>query len=297
MSVSVLLRTAWRGLLATPLVSAIAIGTIGIALLLVGAFALLVTNMERLLDRFGEDIRVSAFLEEGLDPEAHAALVAKVEAAPGVERVHLVTKERALERFRESLVGRAALVDGLDENPLPASLEITLVPAERTKDGLDALAAAIEGEAGIAELGYGHEWVDGYAQAVALVRGVGTAIGAVLALATLLIVGNTIRLSIYGRSDEIEILQLVGASRPHVAIPFLLEGLAQGLLGGLLGLGLLALGFEWLAPQLASQLELLLGWVTPGFLTPFGCVALLSAGALLGALGSAAALGRLRGVA
>src|SRR5262249_50091133 len=140
-------------------------------------------------------------------------------------------------RFRASPFGRASLLDGLDENPLPASLEIVLAPEQRDRTGLDALVKRLSGLPGIAELGYGHEWVEGYARGVALVRRMAFALGAVLALATLLIVSNTIRLSVYARRDEIEILALVGAGRAFVAAPFLLEGLLEGALGGLLALG------------------------------------------------------------
>ena len=283
-------RTALHGLRASPGPAAVSALTIGVALLMVGAFALLVTNMERLLDRFGEDIRVSAYLETGLSPEAARALAERVKAAPGVASVSLVTQEDALRRFREGGTGRAALLEGLDENPLPASLEIALVPERRTVEGLAVLAAAIRDLPGIEDLGYGREWVEGYARAVGLIRGVATGLGAVLALATLLIVSNTIRLAVYARRDEIAILRLVGASRLFVAVPFLLEGLLLGLGGGLLAVGGLYVFFRTLLPSLRGGLELLLGYASPAFLPPEGCLLLVAAGAALGVLGSAAAL-------
>lgn len=283
-------RSALLGLRSSPGPAAVAAATIGVTLLLVGAFALLVSNMERLLVRFGQDIRVSAYLEDGLSPQATRALMAQVRAAPGVEAVELVTKEAALRRFREGTFGRPSLLDGLDENPLPASLEIGLEPERRTAEGLAVLAAAIRDLPGIDELGYGREWVEGYAQAVGLMRGLATALGAVLALATLLIVSNTIRLALYARRDEIAILRLVGASRLFVAVPFLIEGFLQGLAGGILALLLLFAFFRALLPSLEGGLELLLGYMTPAFLSAEGALLLVAAGALLGVLGSAVAL-------
>jgi cell division transport system permease protein len=283
-------RSAFLGLRASSGPATVATATIAVTLLLVGAFALLVSNMERLLLRFGEEIRVSAYLEDGLTPEATRALIEQVRAAPGVESVSLVSKEEALRRFREGAFGRPSLLDGLDENPLPASLEIGLVPERRTAEGLAVLAGAIRDLPGIAELGYGREWVEGYARAVGLIRGIAAGLGVVLALATLLIVSNTIRLALYARRDEIAILRLVGASRLFVAVPFLIEGLLQGLAGGLLALGLLFAFFRMLLPALVGGLELLLGYVTPAFLSMEGALLLVAAGALLGVLGSAAAL-------
>jgi cell division transport system permease protein len=288
------LTGAVRGLAASPLTSAVATGTIALCLLLAGAFVLLLGNMERVLARFGEEVHVSAYLVDGLGAAEQQQLAERVEAAPGVERVTLVTKEAALERFRASPFGRAALLEGLDENPLPASLEIVLAPAERNRAGVEALVASLRGVPGIAELGYGHEWVEGYARAVSLVRGLALAIGAVLALATLLIVANTIRLSIYARRDEIEILQLVGAGRAFVATPFLLEGVLEGALGGLAALAALALGFRAARAWLDGGLELLLGYVEPSFFGAAGALALVAAGGALGLVGSAAAMTMLR---
>ena len=130
----------------------------------------------------------------------------------------------------------------------------------------------------------------GYQQAVELIRGIALAIGGVLGLATLLIVANTIRLSIYARREEIEIVQLVGGSRSFMATPFLLEGGAQGIAGGLLGLLLLYAFYRLLLPGLSGGLELLLGYAEPAFLGVEASLWLVCAGALLGVLGSAAAL-------
>jgi cell division transport system permease protein len=281
--------SALRGLRASPITSAIATGTIALCLLLAGSFTLLLVNMERVLSHFGQEVRVSVYLAGDMPSEEQEALAMRVQRMPGVESVAWVSKEAALERFRASPFGRAALLDGLDENPLPASLEIVLVPEQRNRAGLDALVEALADVPGIEELGYGHEWVEGYARAVSLVRGVALAIGAVLALATLLIVSNTIRLSVYARRDEIEILALVGAGRAFVATPFLLEGLIEGALGGLLALAGLALGFHALT-GFGSGLELLLGNAEPVFFGPGQAAGWVGLGAALGALGSAAAV-------
>jgi cell division transport system permease protein len=286
--------SALRGLRASPITSAIATGTIALCLLLAGSFVLLLVNMERVLAHFGQEVRVSAYLSDDLPSEQQEALALRVQRMPGVESVAWVSKEAALERFRASPFGRASLLDGLDENPLPASLEIVLVPERRNREGLDALAKALAGLPGIEELGYGHEWVEGYSRAVRLVRGVALALGAVLALATLLIVANTIRLSVYARRDEIEILALVGAGRAFVAAPFLLEGLLEGAGGGLLALSGLALGYHALSGTFGSGLELVLGNAQPVFFGPAEALGLVALGAALGALGSAAAVLRVQ---
>ena len=195
-----------------------------------------------------------------------------------------------MQRFREGSAGQASLLEGLDENPLPASLEITLTPESRSSEGLAMLVADLDGVRGIDELGYGTEWVEGYARAVALIRGIGIGIGVVLALATQLIVSNTIRLAVYARRDEIEILRLVGAGRSFVSIPFMVEGFVQGSLGGLIAVALLYGLFRMLMPGLEGGLELLLGFAKPEFIGAEGVSGLIVAGAALGTLGSGLAL-------
>ena len=136
----------------------------------------------------------------------------------------------------------------------------------------------------------GQDWVEGYLRAVALVRGLAVGLGVILMLATLLIVANTIRLAVVARVDELEILALVGASRGFVSVPFLLEGLLQGVAGGLLALALLFGLFHLVLPGFAFGLELLLGGAVPVFFDSGQAMALVGGGALLGCVGSGTAL-------
>ena len=282
-------RTAIRGIASSPVTSGVSVVTIGVTLVLVGAFALLLRNMEELLDQFGDDLRVTAYLESDVSGEALRALEDRVRAIPGVEDVEALSQDEALERFRASVGSGSALLDGLDVNPLPASLEISLRDERRSAEGMEAVASAIEGFAGVESLSSGRDWVEGYLRAVALVRGVGVGLGIILALATLLIVANTIRLGIYARRDELEILSLVGASRPFVQTPFLLEGLVQGAAGGAIALGLLYALFRLVLPGFEFGLELLVG-SAPRFFSSSEALIVIGGGAGLGLFGSAAAL-------
>jgi len=283
-------RTAVRGLVASPVTSAVAVGTIGVSLVLVGAFALLLFNMEGLLERFGGNLHVTAYLESGLEPERQHALGELARTVEGVAEVRLVTEAEALERFRKGVARGAAFLEGLDENPLPASLEITLVPERQSAAGMRIVTASLEGLVGVDDLASGQDWVEGYLRAVALVRGLAWGLGAILLFATLLIVANTIRLGVVARADELEILALVGASRGFVSVPFLLEGLLQGVAGGALALLLLFGLFHLVLPGFAFGLELLLGGAIPQFFSASQAFALVLGGALLGCIGSGTAL-------
>ncbi len=283
------IRTAIRGIGSSPVTSGISVVTIGVTLVLVGAFALLLQNMEELLDRFGDDLRVTAYLQPDVSGDALRALSARVRGIPGVEAVEAVSQEEALERFRASVGAGSALLEGLEINPLPASLEITLSEDRRSAEGMQEVASAIEGLAGVESLSSGRDWVEGYLRAVSLVRSVGVGLGIILALATLLIVANTIRLGVYARRDELEILSLVGASRSFVQTPFLLEGVLQGAAGGAIALGMLYALFHLALPGFEFGLELIVG-SAPRFFSSAEALMVVVGGAGLGLFGSAAAL-------
>jgi cell division transport system permease protein len=285
----VMLRSAWQGLRSTGLMGGVAVATIATALFMLGAFALVVVNMEGLLDDFGRELQVTAYLEEGIEVDAAEELARRVETVEGVDFVTRVGKDEALERFR-SMAGGAALLEGLEGNPLPASLSIFLRPEHRTPEGLEILRASLDGLPGVEELAHGQDWVDGYARLAALLRVVGYALGVVLSLATLLIVANTIRLGLYARRDEIDILELVGASRLFVRTPFLLEGFVQGALGGCVAAAFLALAFGVLVPELRYGLAFFLGNAAPRFFDVGELLRLVMGGAGLGLGGAAVAL-------
>ncbi len=282
-------RSALRGLRSSPVTSTVAVATIGVSLVLAGTFFLLVRNMEELLDEFGDDLHVTVYIADGVSPDRQRELARLAMTVEGVDRVRVVSREEALATFRAGVGRGAALLAGLDENPLPASLEIVMAPESRSAAGLAVVVESIDGLPGIAEVSWGRDWVEGYLRAEALIRGVGFGLGVILAIATLLIVSNTIRLAVYARRDELDILSLVGASRTFVTTPFLLEGIVQGALGGALALGVLYALFRLALPSFEFGLELVLG-SAPRFFDPAEASGLVIAGAALGLLGSAASV-------
>lgn len=280
---------AASGLLANPLTTAVAVVTLAATLVLVGGFWLALGSLEAVLDRVGGQMRIVAWVEEGLAPEEREALRRRVAALPGVAAVHLVDAEEAEARFRERFGGRFPILDALEGDPLPASLEILLDPEGRAPDAVARLRRVVAGLPGVDGLGYGSEWLERYASLLGAVRGLALGIGGVLVLATVLIVGSTIRLAVHARRDELEILDLVGASRAFIATPFLLEGVIEGLAAGLLAAGVLRTGVALAAPALRDSLVWLGGAALPG--PDLGvALALVALGGVLGLLGSAAAV-------
>jgi cell division transport system permease protein len=283
-------RTSLRGLRSSPVTTAVAVVTIGVSLVLVGAFWLLLQNMQELLKDFGDDLHVTAYLEDDLEAGAQRKLEKRIlDEVKGVESVRAVSKAEALERFRAGVGKGTALLEGLDENPLPASLEILLVPDWRKPERMRIVAESVKSMPGISDLAAGLDWVDGYLRAIALVRGTGIGLGLILALATLLIITNTIRLAVFARRDELEILWLVGASRSFMNTPFLVEGFLQGVVGGAVAVVLLYGVFRLVLPGFEFALEVVLG-AAPRFFTVSEVLVLVGGGAVLGLIGSLAAV-------
>lgn len=284
-------RTAADGLRSSPVTSAVAVGTIATTLVVMGVFGLALKQMSGIVDRVGEDLTVSAYLADSVDDAAARDLATRVSTVEGVASVEVVTRDEALRRFEGAAGDRAGLLDGLVENPLPASLEIALAPSERSEAGIARVVGAIEGLPGIEEIGHGQDWVDTYGRVLGGLRAVALALGVVFALAALLIVSNTIRLAVYARRDEVEILALVGASRGFIGTPFVLEGVLQGTAGALLALAVLLAGFEIGTALLGSTLAFLIRHGDPVFFDGAELAAFVVAGAGLGCVGSLSALG------
>jgi cell division transport system permease protein len=278
-------RSAIAGLRGSHLTTGVSIATIAVATIPLGGLWVVTGNMRALLDRFGSELQLTAFLEPKVRSDQGRALAAQASSIEGVERVEFVSQEQALERFRTRL-GGTALLDALETNPLPASLAIALAPEARTPESVALVSERLHALPGVEDVAGGEAWIEGYGRALRLVRSAGLGLGLVLALATLLIVANTIRLAVYARRDELEILALVGASRTYLRVPFLIEGLLQGAAGGLLGVGLLFLVFQVAVPQLRDALELFLGWSNPSFLSVRNVGILVAGGAAFGVAGA-----------
>ena len=283
-------RAAGDGLRSSPVTSAVAVGTIATTLLVIRVFALVLKQMSGLVEQVGDDLTVTAYLEDSVDGRAARELATRVATVEGVSGVEVVTRDEALRRFESAAGDRTGLLDGLVENPLPASLEIALAPDERTRAGIDRLIGALDGVPGIAEIGHGQEWVETYGRVLAGIRRAALALGAVLALAAFLIVANTIRLAIHARRDEVEILALVGASRAFIGTPFLLEGALQGTVGAGLSLAFLYLLFRIASALLGTSLAFLIGHGEPAFFSAGEGVVFVLAGGALGLAGSLSAL-------
>ncbi len=285
-------RSALRGLCATPLTFVTSAGTLTAGLLLLAVYLLVLGNMRSVLERAGGDFKVVAYLSgEGIEENGDlSGIVAGARALEGVESVRYVSSQEALQQLRVALGPDASLLEGLERNPLPASLEIQPTRTARSSTMVRMLADRVERLPHVEEVRYGVEWVEGYTRVLRGVQWVGILLGGFLLLVLGAIVAGTVRLALHAREDEIRIQRLVGANTLFVQLPFYLEGIAQGVLaatGAVAVLyGLFALGL----PLVGEPLRFLLGREDPSFLGPQEIALLIVIGVGLGVGGAAVSL-------
>lgn len=288
----VIIARALVDLVRRPAVTGLTVGTVAVVFLLLGLFGLLASNFSLLADRLSSRLRLTVFVEDDCRRECRQRLQQWLRSRPAVAGVVVVGRQQALEDFRRRLGNDAHLLDLLGENPLPASLQVDLHPGKRRAESLAALAAGLEKLPGVEEVQYGQRWLGRFFQFIGVLRTLGLVLGGLILLAAAVIVSNTIRLSVYSRRQEIEIMSLVGATTAFIKAPFYLQGALVGLLGAGLGVGLAYLAFLVVAPWLRMPVGLGQSSFTPAFLAPATVALVTAGGALLGLAGTAASLWR-----
>jgi cell division transport system permease protein len=270
----------------------VTIATITLALLIVSLFLLVSVNLENAAENWSERVQVTVYFDRELGSRELSSLSARISALPGVFRVRYVSREEALKRFSARLKGQETLLEGVRSDLLPASFEISLKRSRRDTQSVETLVASLKRIPGITEVQYGEEWVRRFNTFLNFMRLVGALLGLFLVIAVVFIVSNTIKLTIYARRDEIEVMALVGATRMFIRAPFLIEGIIQGGCGALLAVGLLLAIYEGFLHNAGSFLTFNPAAAGLAFLPPEYLAALILSGVLLGLVGSLTSLKR-----
>ena len=259
--------------------------TIALALFVLGGFLVVTANLERLGTEWSNAAELSVYLKDDITPPERRTVEAALAANDLIAAHEFVSKSDALARFKQTFGDLAAAVDGVGGNPLPASLEVRLRPGPGVSASVDSLAARLRTLGGVADVRYDRQWLTRVLSAINVIRGVGLVLGSVLAIAAALTVANVVRLALYARREELDIMNLVGAPQAYVRGPFVMEGVLQGGIGALaallaLGVAFLALRAPYLLP-LASALNV----SSIHFLPVELCVLLVAGGMAVGFVG------------
>jgi len=259
--------------------------TIALALFVLGGFLVVTANLDRLGAEWGRAAELSVYLNDEVSPEQRRAVDAALASSDVVASREYVSKADALTRFRQTFSDLSRALDGLGGNPLPASIEARLRAGPDTSAAVDALAARLQQMPGVADVRYDRQWLARLMSAIGVVRGVGLVLGAVLTVAAALTVANVVRLALYARRDELEIMQLVGAPQAFIRGPFVMEGVLQGGAGAILALAALGVAFLALRGRYLVPLASAINISSVRFLPVELCVLLVVGGMAVGCLG------------
>lgn len=276
------MRSAREALTASrraPLLSALGIVTIAFSLFAFGLFGLVAINIRRALDQVEERVEVRAFISDSTEIESVAAAMKDVGGFPEVIRVDYVSKEKALERARKEM---GEFADVFEAGVLPASIEVHLRPGMRSPAVVKSVADRIRRYSFIDDVRYGEEWVEKLYRLRNIATVAGIALGVAFAAVAVIIIGATIRMTVLARAKEISIMRLVGATDMFIRLPFLIDGLFKGVLGGFL-----ALLFVWIANRVINEY-----FIQTIFFDREMIFVGIVAGALMGVLGSLVSVGR-----
>ena len=266
------------------LLNIITLLTISLSILIVSAFILFFINTNEIMNSWKKGVRVMAYLKPDLTGSSLTDLTRRIQSISGVETVRFISKKEAFTQLKAQMKRQASLFDNLTENPLPDAFEIKMNAATQSWDKVEFLAAEIEALDEVQEVEYGQRWLSRYTHIFNLFKLTGYAMCGIFFMAAVFIVANTIRLVIYSRRDEIEIMRLVGAAERFIKVPFYFQGLLQGAFGA--GIGLAILFFAYLA--IISNIEQ--GWFSGlfqiRFLSPLMSGAIILLSMLVGWFGS-----------
>jgi len=282
-------RESFRRLLLTPLPSLMTLAVLAIALALPGLMFVGLKNVHQLSGDWKGDPRISLYLQKTLSDAESEAFSQKMLLRQDLIAVELVTKDQGLHEFQK-ISGLSDVLEFLDDNPLPAV--VVVQPVDNQKQALIKLQNELQQLAEVDEVVLDMIWVERLASFVELANRVVLVLGALLALSVLLVVGNTIRLSIENRKDEIQVSKLVGATDAWVRRPFIYTGFWFGLLGAVIAWLCVQVSLLLLAEpvgQLAALYES--GFVLQG-LGFSDSLFLVAAGVLLGLFGAKLAVSR-----
>lgn len=286
------ISTTVKGIKGNLYLNAVTVITIAVAFLILNIFFVISGNVSSMLGVWKGKIKVVAYLKDGLSGQQLTAIENQIKASKDINSVQYFSQQDALNEFRKELKGQSSILSGVSQDVLPAYLLISVKDRVIAGKAIGKVASFLKGISGISDVQYGEGIAEKISGLLMLVKMLGIGIGGFMLFAIFIIVSNTIRISIFSRKDEIEILKLVGATNSFIEIPFILEGVLQVVAGAALSLVLLYFVYLVFLYELHQSLGTLFVNTTLSFISKETMIAVLAGSALLGFAGSFASVGR-----
>lgn len=274
------LREVLTNMRHNPMMSVASISTVMILALILGFFVLIIANLESLADELAGEMQIKVYMSQNFEEKQINSFKSAAYDIGHVTKVTFVPKDEAFKKLRKRLNAKLDL-DDLESNPLPDAFE---VPVD-DPSFLEPVAHKLAQIDNVATVDYGREEAQKLMKLNHIIRMIGLIILIMLFASSLLIISNTIRLTVFARRKEIDIMQLVGAADWFIRWPFILEGVTQGVIGAALASVLIDISYRIIVPQLQKSISFL-PILLPGAIMPYLNIGIITMGCLVGALGS-----------
>lgn len=246
------LKPAIQDLIDNRFLSVVAIITIALSIFIVSALGLFFLNADDMMTAWKRGVRIMVYLTPDTTEEERSDMEEGIHKMYGVAGVRYISKEEGLALLKQQMHQQSSLLADLSENPLPDAFEIKMTRTSQNNETIETLADQLKALPLVDDLEYGQRWLGRFSQIFSLFRLAGYAISCLFFMATAFIVANTIRLVLYSRREEVEIMRLVGASDTFIKVPFYVEALIQGAIGGTIGITALFITFMLISSNLSD---------------------------------------------
>lgn len=243
-------------------------------------------NLNSLLLTWNRQVQLIVYLKDNISKPDRKNLEKLIASNPDVEASDFVSREMAWENFKNTFSGKSEIMESLEFNPLPASMNLKFKPASNRLKNIREFSELLQTQEGVESLEYGEKWISRFETFMAFTRLFLLAVGGLLSLGLILIISNTIKLSIYSRKDEIELMVMIGARPQFIKVPFLLEGMTQGLAGAVISIGIIKSIHLYMKWQFEGTIESFLRGMDIQFISFPLILALVFTSMLVGWMGS-----------
>ncbi len=284
------LREAGVSLVRSWKISLLAIATIALSLFLGGVFLLVSGNLRQLIEVWKSESKIVIYLQAEVALEDSEELTRRLEDAPWTLGVETITAGVAHDRFRRAFPSLSDLLEGWDEDPLPASLEVEVDWRQvEDRQALDSWIDQLRQDGTVSAIDDDRDWLSQLETVVYALEALGLVVGLILLATAVFTISSVIRLTAYLYRDEIAVMRMVGATEFFIRGPFYMEGLLQGLAGGVIAATALAAAHAFATERWA---EAALSLLVTEFLAPGELLALVAGGGLAGLVGAVVSLRR-----
>jgi cell division transport system permease protein len=262
------------------------VGTITIALSILGLFLFVYVNLNSVLSFWNEQVQLIVYLDDEVSQSEKKQLEKLFSSDSKVDSFDFVSREKAWDNFQSMFSEKSSFLKGMGFNPLPASYNLKIKASPKRLETIQSLAKKLNQQNGVESVEYGEEWITRFEAFMILMRVFLFALGALLCLGAVLIISNTVKLSVLSRKNEIELMLLTGATPGFIRFPFFLEGVLHGVLGAIISLCFTKGLHLYLVSRFQGSIETFSRGMDFQFISPSFVVIIILSSILVGWLGS-----------